>query len=127
MIRMNFRDRNMVPTYKLEYRRMEKKLQSESDILRTGYPFTIKNLDAVFGQDEFFEFYENLFDTPAIQRLCDYLVKSDRPANFVERRNVRAVRLRIHSDPRILSGTPWLHRHRVALSRAGQQGHFGQI
>ncbi|MBU0620483.1 MAG: sulfotransferase [Gammaproteobacteria bacterium] len=56
--------------------------------LRTNYDKTITNLESVFDpNDIFYGFYETLFETSEIGRLCDFLNIDHVPADFSKRVN----------------------------------------
>lgn len=88
MVRMNFRDREVSPTYEQECRMIRRKLQADGALMRTDYGHTVTALDKVFGAEAFYEFYEQLFTESAIRRLCTHLDIGYRPPNFDERKNV---------------------------------------
>jgi len=69
--------------------RLDGILQKPAYAERIDYAQTIKNLKQVFTPNELhFEFYDDLFTEPAVQRLCRFLEVDYMPANFRKRLNV---------------------------------------
>ncbi len=66
---------------------LQKSLYSE----RSDYVATIKNLNKTFTpQDVHYEFFENLFCTEAIQKICSFLNVGFHPPNFEKAQNAPA-------------------------------------
>ncbi|WP_238368022.1 sulfotransferase [Mesobacterium pallidum] len=74
MVRMHFRDTKRKPTREDELAAMRKAQDSPGERMRANYQTTLENLYKVFGRDGVYvELYERLFDTPALDRLGQFL------------------------------------------------------
>ena len=87
-VQMAFREKGIQPTLDQELAAMDQAHMKKIDSNRVNYAHTVGVLDEVFGDDIFYNFYENLFQDDTITSLCNFLNIPHAPGNFDLRVNV---------------------------------------
>lgn len=88
MVKMKFRKQGVEnPTREQELDRMREMCGSSYNLLRSNYARTLRNLDAVFGDNVYIGFYETLFQEKSMRALCDFLGIDYIPADTETRYN----------------------------------------
>ena len=86
-IKMQLRNKNISAGSKQELAHMRKRCGDRGDQLRANYERTVGNLDSVFGDKVFYDFFENLFCDETVFAICDYLHMERKPGVYNVRKN----------------------------------------
>jgi hypothetical protein len=98
--RMTLRNAGSDNSEETEINHIKQNYASENYCIRTRYDITIKNIEAVFNQNEIhYTFYEELFTESSIQEICNYLEIPFTQPDFTRRPNKSAT---LNSTPEAL-------------------------
>ncbi len=87
LVKMKFRKKEITPGKADELEAMREMCGSEYDNIRSDYEQTVKNMEAVFGDDVHIGFYETLFSETSLRQVCAFLGIEYQDVNFDQRFN----------------------------------------
>lgn len=86
-MKMRFRKKDKRARAREEIAAMRKRCGEKGDRIRSNYKGAVENLDAVFGHNVYYGFYESLFNNESVFAICDYLRMERKPAVYSVRKN----------------------------------------